>query len=1239
MKKLIITLAGIGTTVLMAIAETVAWTGNAVVGGVGCWTNAANWANNVVPGQYVGSDGAGRGQIGDSVSFTVGEDDLTIDLDGCTSIGNVVVTGGGRGKLTFGTSTAQSLRLELGGVFSVDASVTTSPEVLAGAGSYTSQWDAGPQVHYENNSLDAELVLHDLGHALIYDKSDWTSRRYNLRGKGAIRILGNVKAVDSFDCDFGISRLVIASPIQFASMRTYGPQTRQTVVIEENAKLTVGAYGQNGVWFETGMGLDIVGDGEFQIVGGTLGGYWANGQQLFGSVSDTKIACAIFSGLDMGEASDVTGKMPVGLRLAAGQSHPSYDAGTVYLQSPDCRLAGWGEFYGATWTHVESLGLKGEQGSLGWCTNIYLMNNARIVYDGPGEATDRDLHIGRQAQIMKSGFVAKPTPENAAFEFEQAGTGPLFVNSTLDCTETDVSPKLTLLNSTAHEANWTGDLTVRGLSVVKDGLGNWTLSGVNQYDGKTVVKDGRLVVERLESLVNSSALELRGGTLAIGGAGSTKAATLKELTVSAKSALELKDGVQLTLPSISLEQDASLDIVTDDDLSVVRVEGASAGEAHGITLNGLLAYFDENGRLVSDVTTWQSADSGSWHESGNWSRGVPTQNAVARIAVGVPELNVAVDSSASVSNLTVRNGSGVTTLAVSNAVAIPPCGGLTVGPGANVLFGMGSTAAWEKLSTFKLSNGGVFTVDGGNVSLAGCETAGLDISSSDPAQTSVIRVVSGKMSSSRVNGNDTFEMRAGACLHATGGVFELKANEWLATVGSFLGGMTHLFAGDSVFSVESIDEGRIQCDGDIDFRESSSLSRTFDVVRVLAFSSATDGGRCRMRFCDDARLAASKSTLVLGCPASARSATDVSTSLLLDSDATHDLNGLWAGCERTSVAEVEMRKGCLNLDWNGLRLGASWESFWSEGSRARGVFRMSGGVANVKGLSHSEFADDLIGVSVGSGLNDGPSAFENYRYSGRFVQTGGALTNESGYIVVGTGRADGELIIDGGSFCQADTETARARPCPQVVGALTGTGLFAVSNGTVRLNTGTSMWVGGISMDAVRASGYFPLLISQGKGDRILSKAVKDPGKTASGKVEVVSGSLVSAGDLILGAEGHGEISVVGSEGEVQFAGLVMSNQLESVARFVFDVEGVKPLSLTGKAVLSNGARLVVDMNAYRGERKNYRLIVCSGLEGAFDPQKIEVVGAAGDYKDAVVSRDVRGYKLRLPKGMAITIR
>ena len=139
------------------------------------------------------ASGAEAGGTGSSVAFTVGNEDLTVDLDGLLSVGNLRVTGDGTGGLTFGTRRDQSLRMESEGLLMVDETVVSSPRLLAGLGSYAYKGEKDSNLIFTatNASKVATLLLTDIGDAKILGwTSGWFSRKYCFSGIGAVRVDG-----------------------------------------------------------------------------------------------------------------------------------------------------------------------------------------------------------------------------------------------------------------------------------------------------------------------------------------------------------------------------------------------------------------------------------------------------------------------------------------------------------------------------------------------------------------------------------------------------------------------------------------------------------------------------------------------------------------------------------------------------------------------------------------------------------------------------------------------------------------------------------------------------------------------------------------------------------------------------------------------------------------------------------------------------------------------------------------
>lgn len=595
---------------------------------------------------------------------------------------------------------------------------------------------------------------------------------------------------------------------------------------------------------------------------------------------------------------------------------------------------------------------------------------------------------------------------------------------------------------------------------------------------------------------------------------------------------------------------------------------------------------------------------------------------------------VRVDEAAESGNLFVKNVSGQTTIAVSNAYPISAAS-VTLDKGAELLVGEGGRATWSGLTGMTFRDGGRLTVDGGTVEVSGA-TAVPEISSSDPENPSGIAVKNGTFKYMVPSSTYPLTLGDGGRLDVSGGTNVIAWTNWFATVMKSSGGMTHTFSGDAAWLFSSTTCGGVFVDGTLVFTNNASIVRDTTTQINVIFAPQTAGGLCELRFTDHAKFDSSATMVFyLGCPSSAMSATEVSARAVFDSEATSAPRGIWAGIERTSVSEVVMKRGRLDVGSYGINLGTTWEGYWCQNSKARGVFKMQGGVLTVGGLGYNGYNSFLAGIGVGNGCNDGSRGQVPYHFSGRFELDGGAVTNTLGFFVVGAGRASGEFVQRGGELCFDDTNSARTYPCPQIIGAFTGDGLFAVSNGVARFEVGTPMYVGGLAKDDLRTAGYFPL----NDWSKVLANLVTGD-LAATGKVEVVDGRLISAGDIILGAYGRGEIAITGSKGAANFANAVFSNAVESVASFTLDADGVSPLALSGTATVTDGAKLKVDVSRYAGNRR-VPLITCAALDGRFAADNIEVVGRDADerLRDANVVQDGTGVYVRIPRGMLLIVR
>ena len=110
---------------------------------------------------------------------------------------------------------------------------------------------------------------------------------------------------------------------------------------------------------------------------------------------------------------------------------------------------------------------------------------------------------------------------------------------------------------------------------------------------------------------------------------------------------------------------------------------------------------------------------------------------------------------------------------------------------------------------------------------------------------------------------------------------------------------------------------------------------------------------------------------------------------------------------------------------------------------------------------------------------------------------------------------------------------------------------------------------------------------------------------SATGTLVVADATVGIKGNLVLGADGYGVVRRIGSAGSFTAAKLVCTNVADAVSTgsridFVFDTFGVGAIDLSNPIVISGNAQLNVDMSAYAGKRRNFKLLGCTSHMGEF---------------------------------------
>ena len=150
----------------------------------------------------------------------------------------------------------------------------------------------------------------------------------------------------------------------------------------------------------------------------------------------------------------------------------------------------------------------------------------------------------------------------------------------------------------------------------------------------------------------------------------------------------------------------------------------------------------------------------------------------------------------------------------------------------------------------------------------------------------------------------------------------------------------------------------------------------------------------------------------------------------------------------------------------------------------------------------------------------------------------------------------------------------------------------------------------------------------------------------AEGTLTVSGGTTTFPGTCYVGADGTGTVEMSGTGGTLSFGGLETSNTVastwttSSTLKFTLGESGVSPITVSGKTVLTDGTRVLVDVSAYTRGRAAHRIIACTGANVTADLDALDVtfVGASGVLPGHLELRTDGLYAV-IPRGTAIIVR
>jgi hypothetical protein len=147
---------------------------------------------------------------------------------------------------------------------------------------------------------------------------------------------------------------------------------------------------------------------------------------------------------------------------------------------------------------------------------------------------------------------------------------------------------------------------------------------------------------------------------------------------------------------------------------------------------------------------------------------------------------------------------------------------------------------------------------------------------------------------------------------------------------------------------------------------------------------------------------------------------------------------------------------------------------------------------------------------------------------------------------------------------------------------------------------------------------------------------------SATGTLEVADATVKFKQNLVVGMDGFGIVRRIGSEGSFEVGNIVCTNIEERVYTgsrfdFVLDENGIGPITVADRVSIFGNASVNVDMSAYNGKKRSFKLIDCTSHYGEFDSVSITGVNFAS--QKPWLEWSSRGLRLKMSVGTVISLR
>ena len=254
------------------------------------------------------------------------------------------------------------------------------------------------------------------------------------------------------------------------------------------------------------------------------------------------------------------------------------------------------------------------------------------------------------------------------------------------------------------------------------------------------------------------------------------------------------------------------------------------------------------------------------------------------------------------------------------------------------------------------------------------------------------------------------------------------------------------------------------------------------------------------------------------------------------------------------------------------------------GAAARAYLNVSNGLLDISRAVWNA-KDQCNGIVLGWIGTLGNTSWSEARISG------GTVTN-SGQFAIGAGLGATGLVFQTGGVVRQGVGRSGVACYPMTVGWGGGVGSYTLSDGT--FESARPVYVGGITASDL---GYTPT-----------NSAFVFLGNSL-GTLRVDGGLFTMTNqNLYLGRYGTGTL-VVGTNGTCSAKDVVLTDGSQSALRFELGPSGPGTLAVGGTLTIGAGAKLEVDVSAYRGSAVWIKLADCSSRTTSFTPENITVTG------------------------------